>query len=472
MMIWNQKLLYDARFDTGRDFCHRCYEFLILVVVGTAVLYIRPVSYMSATTEHEDMFAFSLCIFLSALLAIGRSIDIKRNAEGDIGAKRSANYEYFWFGTMALFYGAATVVSGLDYFGQHSSHDSSHDRSRFLAGATTTSTSDAYGETNHVPIALLLAGGFFYPVGVVISIMRMSIFKDFVPQEHTVPINIGFFIHRFGEWIMLMLGESVLSLLIVPTQSGDFYKAFFCGILSITILEILHFRSQPHDPDAHALRRSRHGGFVFMVFGQFYSAALIVLGTSYKMILYEYVYEYESSDAHRLLVEEHHSVWEDEHVPPSGRYLASSGPPILDTADRRQRVAHFFCISMALVWLCLDVMLLAHKGFDHNVKRCSETKTMKKIFSLSMAVMRTALIVVAATLSQYVTDPGLLAFLGLIGIILQVMLRVAGSFVFDQENEFEIAACTHNINGPKSLMCKTTLRLKGMACKNVAGEHK
>jgi hypothetical protein len=263
---------------------------------------------------------------------------------------------------------------------------------------------------------------------------------------------------------MLMLGESVLSLLIVPTQTGDYYKAFFCGILSIIILEILHFRSQPHDPDGHALRRSRQGGIVFVVCGQFYSAALIVLGTSYKMILYEYVYE--SADARRFLEESGGGggfVMDDR-----SRWLAGSDPPIADTADRRQRVAHFFCISMALVWFCLDAMLIAHKGIGYNVKRCSEAGNKRQhYFALSMGFMRISMIVGIATMSQYVTEPSLLAFLGLIGIMLQVMLRVAGSFVFDEADFIDVPACTNDFNGPKSSVCMASLRLKGLAGKTL-----
>lgn len=263
---------------------------------------------------------------------------------------------------------------------------------------------------------------------------------------------------------MLMLGESVLSLLIVPTQSGDYYKAFFCGILSIIILEILHFRSQPKEPDGHAMRRSRQGGIVFVVYGQFYSAALIVLGTSYKMILYEYVYA-SAADDYRFLEE---SGGGDFVMDDRSRWLAGSDPPIADTADRRQRVAHFFCISMALVWFCLDVMLIAHKGIGYNVKRCSEAGSKRQhYFAMSMGLMRTSMIVGIATMSQYVTEPGLLAFLGLIGIMLQVMLRVAGSFVFDEADFIDVPACTNNINGPKGSVCKVSLRLKGLAGKSL-----
>jgi hypothetical protein len=52
-----------------------------------------------------------------------------------------------------------------------------------------------------------------------------------------VPMNISFTIHRYGEWTMLMLGESVLSLLIVEVAEGSsYYKTFFSGIISITLL--------------------------------------------------------------------------------------------------------------------------------------------------------------------------------------------------------------------------------------------
>ena len=49
-------------------------------------------------------------------------------------------------------------------------------------------------------------------------------------------MNIDFAIHRNGEWIMLMLGESIFSLLIVevPADSNDYYTTFFCGVGPVT----------------------------------------------------------------------------------------------------------------------------------------------------------------------------------------------------------------------------------------------
>jgi hypothetical protein len=40
--------------------------------------------------------------------------------------------------------------------------------------------------------------------------------------------------HRLGEWVMLMLGESVLSLLIVEASVGRrYYVTFYSGMTSV-----------------------------------------------------------------------------------------------------------------------------------------------------------------------------------------------------------------------------------------------
>lgn len=75
-VIWNQKMYYDARYWNPEDAYHRLYEFANLVVLGTTVLYIRPVEIMSDPKNHIDMFVFSLAASLATLLAIGRSVEM------------------------------------------------------------------------------------------------------------------------------------------------------------------------------------------------------------------------------------------------------------------------------------------------------------------------------------------------------------------------------------------------------------
>lgn len=86
-------------------------------------------------------------------------------------------------------------------------------------------------------------------------------------------------------------GESVLSLVIVDgiarINDGKYYMTFFLGVLNVIFLQFLYFKSQPHDVAHHAMRRSRHAGLAFNFIIQVYSAALIIVGVSYKLLLTE-----------------------------------------------------------------------------------------------------------------------------------------------------------------------------------------
>jgi hypothetical protein len=233
-----------------------------------------------------------------------------------------------------------------------------------------------------------------------------------------VPINVEYAIHRYGEWIMLMLGETVLSLLIVdPVHHADYYITFFAGVLSIIMVEYLHFLSSPHDPDHHALRRNIYGAILHTTTMMFYSASLIVLGASYKMLLYELVYEhddgYGESHPDRVL----------ERVVFFQRTLAGASSPALDDTEYRQkRIAILFSGSMAIVWICLDILILAHHGWEN---LCAAWKESRSPVLVGMAHMgRWSLLIWFVSLPQYVTEPKLLSLLGVIGLLGQIVLQM------------------------------------------------
>ena len=255
-------------------------------------------------------------------------------------------------------------------------------------------------------------------------------------------MNIDYAIHRYGEWTMLMLGETVLSLLIVGVkEEPDYYKTFYSGIISISLLEYMHFRSQPHHADEHAMRRKKERGYAYLLLLQLYSAALIILGASYKMLLYEFNYsddygtdEYASeADAHRRML----------FAPPSRtvlhRWLAGGGGGALqfDSEDRQQRTAHLFCGSLAAVFLLSDLLIVVHKGFKEHMDKCKRNHTSKaaKLLGLPLLLVRIGLIAFMASLSQYTTDGTIIAFVGLMCILVELMLRVVGTSLFKEENE-------------------------------------
>lgn len=243
-------------------------------------------------------------------------------------------------------------------------------------------------------------------------------------------MNIDFAIHRYGEWTMLMLGESVLSLLIVDIViTVGYFTTFLTGLVSIVLLEYLHYQSQPSDPDKHAYRGSKWSGFTFYWVMQIYSMALIVLGASFKMLLFEQLYEANDSGS----TETHRNLF-GGGLAVADRLLAggeSSAALRFSALDRQQRIAHFFAASLTVVFLCLDIITLAHRGVTANLKRCTGHQSAAKHYLvLAQVGCRAAVLFFTATISQYFTSPDYLAAVGLGTVVAQLCLRVFASVLF------------------------------------------
>ena len=90
--------------------------------------------------------------------------------------------------------------------------------------------------------------------------------KKLSPADYSVPISINAVIHRMGEFVTLMLGESVLSLvLVVEGYKTDIYSALnlatFCILmLTATLLHFQHFSSYPDHAEDHIARKSKNKG--------------------------------------------------------------------------------------------------------------------------------------------------------------------------------------------------------------------
>lgn len=220
---------------------------------------------------------------------------------------------------------------------------------------------------------------------------------------------------------MLMLGESILSLLIVEVVSKgiEYYVTFYTGIVSVTLLTFLHFVSGPTRGEEHAMHRHRQSSYAVSVLMQFYSAGLVIVGASYKLFMYEYTYEkYEDIVHVRAL-----------------RSLAEGSLGDFDESTRRQQIAYFFCFSLGVVWVCSDLMMIMHKGLYYNWKRLRHeiTDEVRKI-AVILVLVRVGLVAFIATLWLYLTDPHHLAAIGMCCIIVQMLLRAIGDIVFPHES--------------------------------------
>lgn len=149
-----------------------------------------------------------------------------------------------------------------------------------------------------------------------------------------------------------------------------------------------------------------------------YSCSLIGVGVSYKLFLYDFTY-----DSRRL---------EEEQYLAEGRSLAGGGGSTVSTEERQQAAANIFSVSMAVVFFALDVMILLHRGLRFSMERCQCKHTKKKSKAIFLTVVRIALCAFFATLSLYENDPEHLAVLGLAGVVVQLLIRRIGDFLFEK----------------------------------------
>lgn len=267
-------------------------------------------------------------------------------------------------------------------------------------------------------------------------------------------------IHRNSEWIMLNLGESVFSLLIVdiPNEDNDFYTAFYCSVLSVMFLAVLHFKSQPLHEDHHAIRRHKNAGYLHFILNHVYTVSLVSLGAAYSFILLEVNKEqYDTHSAasyddikyndtntttpsHRWLYEEYtttpnHMI--DYHNNHSHhRWLADSKNidcDVLRLTDEKytHNVAMLFCLSLATIFACLDLMTLCHLGFKHSHEKCFCPRSkVYNIRGIILVTIRIFLIFFTATMAEWIVNVKILSIIGLILTVIQLLLRQIGSFIF------------------------------------------
>jgi hypothetical protein len=113
--IWLAKVSYDARFSPDDNLFHRGLEVLHILVLGTIIQHIRPVSIMSNTKEDGTTAVFCTALTVEALLGVYRYYDVYRYGLGGPETKHNAWVDMRQRGVSALLYGAAAIWAIADY---------------------------------------------------------------------------------------------------------------------------------------------------------------------------------------------------------------------------------------------------------------------------------------------------------------------------------------------------------------------
>jgi hypothetical protein len=159
--IWIQKMGFDARFVVADDLFHRLLELLGLAILASIVVHIRPVSSLE-NNNSMNTFALSLSVTLSWLFYMGRILELYWMGQGQKHVIQASSLKYLKTALVGFsFCLAATIVSGLNYFGEEDDYESTTTTTRGLAAAESNVTAydtsyASSNKTSDLPIWLLL----------------------------------------------------------------------------------------------------------------------------------------------------------------------------------------------------------------------------------------------------------------------------------------------------------------------------
>ena len=412
MMMWFDKLYFDARFTTSypqHDFYHRCLEVLQLCCVATALSRIRTVEILQDSCNHIDMFQFSISLLVYSLSTISKYVEVAIWGIGDPAAKVAARRDIRWMVLPTLCILVASIDSGFSYFANDSE----------LCNSEEERNSQYY---DHKPILFCLLAWVTRVIwGYFEKIVGVGSLKSLSWYEMSVPMNIHFCTHRYGEWFMIMFGESIVSLLIVDSHNESYNHAiaFYSGILSVIFLAHLHFQSEPKHEHGHALYRSRHSAYLYTVMVPIYSCALIAIGVSYKIFLYDFMYNNKSNDEYGDDDYHRRRLGGDAEGGSNDDYFGNNYEAAL--MYKRQFTANLFSGGIAMVLLSTDLMVLLHKGIPGMILY-ARTKISKVKLTL-VVLAKYSIIAFLGCLCLLQPNPHLMIFCGLGAILAQDFLR-------------------------------------------------
>lgn len=264
-----------SRYAIGDDFVHHMYQTLYNVILASCIFAIRPITLLSHPRGFPYMMMMSAGFAAGSFMTILRAADVYFFGDCEDAARRSSKIGILLKLFPFSLHVTAAIIAGLEYVLHEEDHED-HGGYRLLAGDTSYGTENEEDiEANHIPVILNLAA--FFSMLIPSFIQQLTDGKTVVDQQNGIPMNVIFAIHRYGEWTMLMLGETVLSLLIVAAPEYgalDFFGVFYIGLLSAIYLMYLNFKSQPHDPRHHALKRGRKSAAIFTLIMPIYSKFL------------------------------------------------------------------------------------------------------------------------------------------------------------------------------------------------------
>eukprot|EP00614_Pseudopedinella_elastica_P005226 CAMPEP_0172599800 /NCGR_PEP_ID=MMETSP1068-20121228/19920_1 /TAXON_ID=35684 /ORGANISM="Pseudopedinella elastica, Strain CCMP716" /LENGTH=587 /DNA_ID=CAMNT_0013400175 /DNA_START=240 /DNA_END=2003 /DNA_ORIENTATION=+ len=282
---WRFKTYHDSTFY-AKDLTHKMADVLYVCSVATSALFIQPI-------EEMKRMGTGYATGLSISLAVNTTILGFEKLEIYLLSKDQKAREYCGLELITMvaprliMYAAASTISAIELY-KNNEHE------------TRT-------ENDFLYVTLLLLGGNL--LGTLLPIIGPWL-NAFPVLTSLIPWHYEHIAERYGAWIMLMLGESVLGLILTPVQDNlVFYISFIVALLTVQLIQLNHFASEEFEPSKHALARSTTGANLWIELMSLFSLSLVVFGVGLQLLLKNAVCDvnYSSQKMHgrRRLLSQH-----------------------------------------------------------------------------------------------------------------------------------------------------------------------
>ena len=265
-MCWQYQTYYRARYETN-DYFHTLLLVLRYIFIALAI------SNVSESMFHGNIMAFILGVISDLIICMGLDLELYYKAIGDKDCIKAHTMDHIKYrrGVTFVLYVAALIIAAVSF--ARSPKEAGH---RLLISSTETEDSSsgsdqaANGALMENEISRLdfqIPGDIPFTLTAIACILVcvLAVVRFYWNDKYSgdvrcwyVPCNIGYVIHRQGEFVMLMIGEGVLSLLTSPNVHGhpyvvEHYLIVMAGTLTMMFIQVLHFQSDHLDSSHHAL---------------------------------------------------------------------------------------------------------------------------------------------------------------------------------------------------------------------------
>jgi hypothetical protein len=190
-----------------------------------------------------------------------------------------------------------------------------------------------------------------------------------------LPWNHQHVAHRYGEITMLLIGESILSMILVPAENvGRYFVAFACSLVTVQMLQVIHYSSEEFDPNYHALKRRVRAGRMWLQVNMVYGVSLIAFGVAIKALLGNVVCPSGSYASHRNLAVTiiYASSYSSSSYASSSSYSSSyesTDDEVIFCGPADLRYVRLLCGASIVTFLSRQVGIPLHEGLAQYLGR-------------------------------------------------------------------------------------------------------